>query len=77
MNDHGRDKTAYKMSEYNSTYRSYRGIQIPLDTVLRSVVLLSSLLSTTYTVGRAPLMKLTKVFNCACHNLSQQVTNQN
>jgi hypothetical protein len=69
--------TAYKMSEYNSTYSSYRGIQIPLDTVFRSVLLLSSLLSTTFTGVRAVLMKLTKFFNCVHHNLSQQVTNQN
>jgi hypothetical protein len=51
-------RTAYKMFEYNSTYSSYRGTQIPLDTVFTSVLLLSSLLSSTCPVGRAPLMKL-------------------
>jgi hypothetical protein len=54
----GEIRIAYKMLEYNSTYSSYRGTQIPLDTVFRSVLLMSSLLSTTCTVGRAPLMKL-------------------
>jgi hypothetical protein len=54
----GEIRTAYKACEYNSIYSSYRGIQIPLDTVFKSVLLLSSLLTTTCAVVRAALMKL-------------------
>jgi hypothetical protein len=65
------ERTAYKMSEYNSTYSSYRGTKITTRYSFQtSFVIVLPTLQNLHSWKSA--INETKFFNCVHHNLSLQ-----